>query len=176
MSKTLWSAAVAVGLVAGVAGAPPSALAGGHAYTSTTIGVSNYSSHGGYGVSARYGWTYVSDHGHGWGRGWDYDRHYRGYYGNRHYHDHHGTADALLGFMVGALAVGVIASAHDHNPGPAYSYDAPSGAPQGYGCHIVNRIGPDSTGQTVKFAATMCYDRSGTPYIAPGTQHIIERY
>jgi hypothetical protein len=170
MSKTFWSAALALGLVVGTAITPPSAVAGSR--TSTVIGVSNY---GGYGPDIRYGWTYARGRGHGW----DYDRHYwghRGYYGGHYYHGHHGTVDALLGFMIGALAVGVIASAHDHNSGPAYRYDESYAGPQGQGCHIVNRIGPDGTGRTAKFAATMCYDGSGTPFIAPGSQHIIERY
>jgi len=81
--------------------------------------------------------------------------------------------------MLGLLAFGAISSATDHNDGPSYSYAAPPPAsygPSGDGCHIVNRIGPDRTGQTVKFAATMCYDQSGTPFITPGSQHIIERY
>ena len=79
--------------------------------------------------------------------------------------------------MIGMFAVGAIAASQDHDSGPAYSDPPQSYAPPAaQGCHVVNRIGPDSTGQTVKFAATMCYDRSGTPYITPGSQHVIERY
>jgi hypothetical protein len=183
MSKTLWTSAVAIGLAVGAAGVPTSAFAGGRSASSTSIGVSSYGGHGGYSTSVGYGYSHRSGNwGRGWGRG--YSHSYRGY--NRHYHHgHHGTGDALLGFMIGAFAIGAIAASQDHDSGSSYSgssyYDPPpaqsySYAPQAaQGCHVVNRIGPDSSGQTVKFAATMCYDRSGTPYIAPGSQHIIER-
>jgi len=169
MNKTLLSSAVAVGVFLGIAGTPPSALAGG-SHTSTSFGVSAY---GGYGSSVGY------RHGY-YGRSWHGGR--RNYYG--HYHHHHGTGDALLGAMIGLLAFGAIASATDHDNGPSYDYVAPpppNYGPSGYpapgnGCHVVNRIGPDRTGQTAKFAATMCYDGSGTPFIVQGSQHIIERY
>lgn len=170
MHKTLLTTAVALGIGVGVAGAPPSAFAGSRTYSSTSIGISTYGGYSGYRTSIGY-------------RRGDWDD-YRGrgrphYYGHRHYryhHGHHGTGDALLGAMIGLLAFGVISSATDHNdPTPSYNY-APPAQPPGHGCHTVNRIGPDYTGQTVKFAATMCYDPSGTPFIVRGSQHIIDRY
>lgn len=162
MSKTLWSAVIALGVIVGAAGAPPSAEAG-TVYAGAALLKDR---DGGNLIAVRHDW----DRDRGWGRHYDYGR-------RHYYHDHHGTADALLGFMIGALAVGVIASAHNHDRSPAYAYDSPAGPPPGaQGCHIVNRVGPDNAGRTVKFAATMCYDQDGTPYIAPGTQHIIERY
>ena len=163
MNKTLLSAAVAVGFVVGVAGAPPSAFAGSRSYSSTSVG---------------YHWSH-HDRYRGWGDDRRWSHHGGRYYGHYRYHDHHGTGEVLLGAMLGLLAFGAISSASDHNDGPSYSYAGPppvSYAPPGDGCHTVNRIGPDRSGQTVKFAATMCYDQSGTPFIAPGSQHIIERY
>ena len=185
MNKTLLSSAVVAGVVLGMAGAPPSAFAGGRSHSSTSIGVSTY---GGYGTSVGYR-HWDND------RRWDNDRHWYGgrgrYYG--HYHHHDGTGEALLGAMIGLLAFGAIASATDHNDSSSYSYagpppsyggpsyggsgyGAPGYGPSGDGCHVVNRIGPDRNGRTVKFAATMCYDGSGTPYILPDSQRIIERY
>lgn len=166
MSKTLWAAVIAIGAVIGAAGAPPNAEAG-TVYARTAVGTAGQ---GGYLIDVRHDRYHRYDH-----RGWGRHRYYGHHYHN--YHGHHGTGDALLGFMIGALAVGVIASSQNHDRGPDFAYDRPAPPPPGeQGCHIVNRIGPDRTGRTVKFAATMCYDEDGTPYIAPGTQHIIERY
>lgn len=149
--------------------APLNASARGRGYSSFEFG---------------YGDSYERGYPRGHGHGYDFDRH-RGYGSgwNRDHSRHHRhrgrTGDALLGLTIGMLAIGALMAAKGGGRGSSNDYARVAPPPPqrgGEGCHIVHRVGPDPQGYQVKFAGTMCYDRSGAPYIVPGSQRIIERY
>ncbi len=81
-------------------------------------------------------------------------------------HGHGNGAGLIFGLGMGAL-IGHILTVNRAPQRPAVvTYGQP--------CHVVHRLGHDTYGRHVKFAAVMCYDTRNRGYILSGSQHIIE--
>ncbi len=101
-----------------------------------------------------------------------------GWRGHNHHYHHRGGGGSWVPFaLVGGLAAGaLIASSANSRDRYDRTYYAPPPPPPNYAtrpCHVVNRL-EDVEGYTVKMAATMCYDSTGTAYIVQGSQHPVD--